>query len=137
MAGNGNRFPGQSRRIEKTVAGDDDTVQGDAVADADDGNVAYSSITSRNFNGASVFHKAVDDVRPHIDSSRHLFTAAVYSAIFHSFPDTAEEHDGNGFRIITDGEGPDGSYGHEEIFVKRLTLHDIFSRFAKDTIAEE
>ena len=137
MAGNGDRFPGQSRRIEKTVAGNNDAVQGDAVADTDDSNVFYSSITSRNFNSTSIFHKAVDDVRPHIDSSRHLLPAAVDGPFFHSFPDTAEEHDGHGFRVVPDGKGTDGSYGHEEIFIEGLALHDIFSRFAKDTIAEE
>ena len=135
MAGNGNRFTGQGRRIEKAVAGNDDTVQGNAVTD--DGNVSNGRIASRYFNGTAVFLKAVDDVRPHIDGSSHLLPAAVYSPFFKCFPNTAKEHDGHGFRVVTDGKSPDGSHGHEEVFIKGLAFHDIFSRFAKNAVTEQ
>ena len=77
----------------------------------------------------------MDDFRAHIDGGGHLLAAAVDGPVFHGFADAAEEHDGDGFWIVTDGKGADGSHGHEKIFIERLALHDVFSRFPQNAVA--
>ena len=130
-----NRFPCQGRRIDEAFAGHDDTVQGDAVTDADDDDITGSSVLGRDGDRRAIGRYAMDDFRAHIDGGGHLLAAAVDGPVFHGFADAAEEHDGDGFWIVTDGKGADGSHGHEEIFIERLALHDVFSSFPQDAVA--
>ena len=77
----------------------------------------------------------MDHFWTHIDGSGHLFAAAVDSPVFHGFANAAEKHDGDSFRIVPDSKSTDGSDGHEEIFIERPALHDIFPSFPQNAIA--
>ena len=64
-------------------------------------------------------------------------TALIGRLIFHRFADTAEEHDGDGFGIVTDEEGPAAGDDHEQVFIEGFLMENIVKGRLDDRITQD
>ena len=129
------RLAGDGGGVDLGLAFGNDAVKRDAVAGADEKDIADFGFFGRDGLGAAFGH-ALDDFRAQVDGVHDLVAAAVGSEVLEIFTDAVEEHDADGFRVFVDREGTDGRDGHEEGLIEEFPMGNVFERGVDDGAAQ-
>ena len=120
----GHRLAGDGGGINAALALGHHAIQGNAVAGANQQDVAHLGIPGRDGFHLVAGHP-VHCLGTQVNGGHNLAAALGYRPVFKVLADAEEQHDTHRLRVAANGKSTQGSNGHQEVFIKHLTLADV------------
>ena len=95
-------------------------------------NISHGQVFDENF----LIRYEIYNFRTHINGIHNLTTAAFHCFILEKFTDAVEKHNTDSFWKITDCKRGKSSHTHQEIFIKYLSVRNIFNSFHQNFSAQ-
>ena len=138
----GQTFPGEGTGVQIGIPLQNHAVDGDFLT-----GLYHYHTAHRHFIRIHLFQSAfplyVGIVGPDIHKGTDVAAALSHGITLEKFPHLVEEHYGDGlvvvsaFGVDSQGNGPDGGHGHEEIFIAYPAVYNTFAGFSEDVIANQ
>ena len=130
------RLAGYRRGIYQAFAVNNNAIQRNTVAYAYQQNVAYVCVSGRN-NLHLFAYQQVDNLRTQVNSVHNLATALFYRTLLKIFAHAIEEHNANSLFPGLNSKRTQCCNGHEEVFVKYITLRNILQGSQHNASAQQ
>ena len=132
----GNALPGQGAGVEAGFPGLHDAVQRHLFPGIHDDHRTDGDLV-RIHPGQLPVGFDIGVVRPDVHELADVPAAFADGIALEQFADLVEQHDGNGFLVVTgfqqaDGQRAEGCHGHQEVLIEHLAVQDPFPGLPED-----
>ncbi len=128
MNGARDRFTGQRGRVERGIPFDHCTVKRDPFARIDHDRLSDLHFFRIDFFELSVYFD-IGKFGTDVHQGRDRLARLIDRIGLEPFADLIKQHDSDRFAVFSQRQGTDRCQGHQEIFIKNLSVHDISARF--------